>query len=194
MNLRGEHTVPAPRALVWGALNDPAMLQACIPGIESLEQRSDSEFAATVAARIGPVSARFRGTVTLSERDPPNGYRIEGRGEGGAAGFARGGARVRLADADDGATLLTWEADVQVGGKLAQIGSRLVGGAARRLAGEFFGALSDRLAEAAAAPEAPEADVAAGSRPGAFADRWPRACWIAAAVLAAGAATALLFG
>lgn len=153
MKLEGERTIPAPRAQVWAALNDPAALEACIPGIESLEKRSDTEFAATVAARIGPVNARFRGAVTLSELDPPNGYRISGEGTGGAAGFARGAAAVRLADAEGGATRLAWEADAQVGGRLAQIGSRLVGGAARRLAGEFFDALSEHVAAGKAAPE-----------------------------------------
>lgn len=153
MKLEGERAIPAPRARVWAALNDPAALEACIPGVESLEKRSDTEFAATVAARIGPVNARFRGVVKLSDIDPPNGYRISGEGTGGAAGFARGAAAVRLADAEGGATRLVWEADAQVGGRLAQIGSRLVGAAARRLAGEFFDALSEHVAAAEPAPE-----------------------------------------
>ena len=183
MRLEGERTIPAPRAQVWAALNDPAALEACIPGIESLEKRSDTEFAATVAARIGPVSARFRGAVTLSDLDPPNGYRIAGEGTGGAAGFARGAASVRLADAEGGATRLVWEADAQVGGKLAQIGSRLVGGAARRLAGEFFDALSERVA---AEKTAPEDGAPAASPPGRVRRLLPWA-GIAAAVLAAAA-------
>ena len=184
MRLKGERTIPAPRAQVWAALNDPAALEACIPGIESLEKRSDTEFAATVAARIGPVSARFRGAVTLSDLDPPNGYRIAGEGTGGAAGFARGAASVRLADAEGGATRLVWEADAQVGGKLAQIGSRLVGGAARRLAGEFFDALSERVAAEKAAPE----DGAPAAPPPGRIRRLLPWAGAAAAVLAAAAA------
>ena len=183
MRLEGERTIPAPRAQVWAALNDPAALEACIPGIESLEKRSDTEFAATVAARIGPVSARFRGAVTLSDLDPPNGYRIAGEGTGGAAGFARGAASVRLADAEDGATRLVWEADAQVGGKLAQIGSRLVGGAARRLVGEFFDALSEHVAAEKAAPE----DGAPAAPPPGRVRRLLPWAGIAAAVLAAAA-------
>ena len=183
MKLEGERTIPAPRAQVWAALNDPAALEACIPGIESLEKRSDTEFAATVAARIGPVSARFRGAVTLSDLDPPNGYRIAGEGTGGAAGFARGAASVRLADAEGGATRLVWEADAQVGGKLAQIGSRLVGGAARRLAGEFFDALSEHVAAEKAAPE----DGAPAAPPPGRVRRLLPWAGIAAAVLAAAA-------
>ena len=156
MELSGEHLIPAPRARVWEALNDPAALEACIPGVERLEKRSDSEFAATVRAHIGPVNARFQGAVTLSELDPPNGYRISGQGQGGAAGFARGGAEVRLEDAGGGATRLTWRADVRVGGRLAQFGSRLIGRAAKHLAGEFFEALSRRVGDSAAPPaEAP---------------------------------------
>ncbi len=185
MKLEGERTIPAPRAQVWAALNDPAALEACIPGIESLEKRSDTEFAATVAARIGPVSARFRGAVTLSELDPPNGYRISGEGTGGAAGFARGAAAVRLADAEGGATRLAWEADAQVGGRLAQIGSRLVGGAARRLAGEFFDALSEHVAAGKAAPE--DGAPAAAAPEGRIRRLLPWA-GVAAAVLAAAAA------
>ena len=160
MEFGGEHIVPAPRERVWEALNDPGVLEACIPGVRGLEKRSETEFAATVAARIGPVRASFSGKVTLSERDPPNSYRIAGEGTGGVAGFVRGGARVRLEDAPEGATRLVWEADAQVGGKLAQVGSRLVGAAAKRLAGEFFTAFSERVgaaaaAEAAAAEDAP---------------------------------------
>ncbi len=167
MELGGEHLIHASREHVWAALNDPAVLEACIPGVQGLEKRSDTEFAATVAAKIGPVNARFRGAVTLSDLDPPNGYTIAGEGTGGAAGFARGRARVRLADADGGATRLAWEADVHVGGKLAQIGSRLVGGVAKRLAGAFFDALSERIGGSGAASDVPLADAAqaAGETP-----------------------------
>ena len=146
MELTGERRIAAPRETVWRALNDPEVLLAAIPGCQALEKTGDNAFSATVQARVGPVKATFAGSVELSEIKEPEGYRISGEGVGGAAGFARGGARVRLAeDGDDGeATLLSYEVDAQVGGKLAQIGSRLVQGAARKLAGQFF----DRFAEA----------------------------------------------
>ena len=190
MKFGGEHTVPARRERVWEALNDPAVLKACIPGVQDLEKRSGNEFAATVQARIGPVRANFRGSVTLSELDPPNSYRISGEGAGGAAGFVRGGARVRLEDAPDGGTRLIWEAEAQVGGKLAQVGSRLVGGAAKRLANEFFNAFSERVGAAA-----PEASAAAARPAGNAPRRNPYALWglaaVAAAILAAAFALAL---
>ena len=190
MKFGGEHTVPARRERVWEALNDPAVLKACIPGVQDLEKRSGNEFAATVQARIGPVRASFRGSVTLSELDPPNSYRISGEGAGGAAGFVRGGARVRLEDAPDGGTRLIWEAEAQVGGKLAQVGSRLVGGAAKRLANEFFNAFSERVGA-----ETPEASAVV-ARPARNAPRRnPYALWglaaVAAAILAAAFALAL---
>ena len=188
MKFGGEHTVPARRERVWEALNDPAALEACIPGVRELEKRSGNEFAATVQARIGPVRASFRGAVTLSELDPPNSYRISGEGTGGAAGFVRGGARVRLEDAPGGATRLAWEAEAQVGGKLAQVGSRLVGGAAKRLANEFFDALSERVAaEAPATTETPPTADAPRRNPYAL---WGLAA-VATAILAGAFALAL---
>ncbi len=137
MNLSGEHRIEAPRDKVWAALNDPDVLKQAIPGCEQIEKTSDTEFTATVKAKVGPVSARFSGVVRLSDLDPPNGYTISGEGKGGAAGFAKGGAKVRLEE-DGAATVLHYEVDAQVGGKLAQIGSRLIDGTARKLAGEFF--------------------------------------------------------
>jgi carbon monoxide dehydrogenase subunit G len=119
-------------------LNDPAVLQACIPGCESLEKTSDTEMKAKVRLRIGPVSASFTGKVTLSDIDPPNGYRISGEGQGGVAGFAKGGAVVALRD-DGGGTVLDYNVDAQVGGKIAQVGARLIEGTARKLSDEFFG-------------------------------------------------------
>ncbi len=187
MDLRGEHIIEAPRGRVWEALNDPAVLEACIPGLERLEKRSDTEFAATVAARIGPVSARFQGTVHLSDLDPPNGYRIGGEGTGGVAGFAKGSAHVRLADADGGATRLAWEADVQVGGKLAQVGSRLIGGTAKRLADEFFGAFSALVENADGTEPAPAPAEQAKAPPARGRLLW----WAAAAVAVVAAATLL---
>ena len=118
MEIKGEYRIAAPRDKVFAALNDPTVLQSCIPGCESLDKTSDTEMKAKVRIRIGPVSASFSGKVMLSDIDPPNGYRISGEGQGGAAGFAKGGAAVKLAD-DGGATILTYDVDAQVGGKIA---------------------------------------------------------------------------
>ena len=138
MEIKGEYRIPASREKVFAALNDQAVLQACIPGCESLEKTSDTEMKAKVRMRIGPVSASFSGKVTLSDIDPPNGYRISGEGQGGAAGFAKGGAVVTLRE-DAGDTLLNYNVDAQVGGKIAQVGARLIDGTAKKLADEFFG-------------------------------------------------------
>ena len=138
MEIKGEYKIAAPRDKVFAALNDPAILQACIPGCESLEKTSDTEMKAKVRLRIGPVSASFTGKVTLSDIDPPNGYKISGEGQGGVAGFAKGGAVVSLRD-DGGATVLDYNVDAQVGGKIAQVGARLIEGTARKLSDEFFG-------------------------------------------------------
>jgi len=138
MEIKGEYKIAAPRDKVFAALNDPAILQACIPGCESLEKTSDTEMKAKVRLRIGPVSASFTGKVTLSDIDPPNGYKISGEGQGGVAGFAKGGAVVALRD-DGGATVLDYNVDAQVGGKIAQVGARLIEGTARKLSDEFFG-------------------------------------------------------
>lgn len=137
MDFSGEYRIPAPRQKVWEALNDPAILQQAIPGCESLEKTSDTEMKAAVRMRIGPVSAKFGGKVTLSDFDPPSSYRISGEGQGGAAGFAKGGAVVKLAE-DGSDTVLTYAADAQVGGKIAQVGARLIEGTAKKLADEFF--------------------------------------------------------
>lgn len=138
MDMTGEHQIKAPRQAVWVALNDPAVLKASIAGCEELIKTSDTEFQAQVTAKVGPVKAKFSGKVTLSDLDPPNGYTITGEGAGGAAGFAKGGAKVNLEDAPGGGTLLKYQVHAQIGGKLAQIGSRLVDGAARKMADEFF--------------------------------------------------------
>src|SRR5687768_6556593 len=165
MDLTGEYRIPAPRETVWAALNNPEILKACIPGCEELNKTSDTELVAKVVAKIGPVKAAFGGKVTLSDLDPPNGYTITGEGQGGAAGFAKGGAKVRLEQTDGGtATVLRYAADAQIGGKLAQIGSRLVEGTARKLADEFFAAWAAQAA--AAAPAAtPAAELPAASQP-----------------------------
>jgi carbon monoxide dehydrogenase subunit G len=140
MTMNGEVQLQAPREEVWKKLNDPAVLKACIPGCESLEMLSDHEFEAVAVNRIGPVKAKFKGRVTLSDLDPPNGYKISGQGDGGVAGFAKGGATVNLKPADGAAdaTVLSYAVEAQIGGKLAQLGQRLVNGAAKKLADQFF--------------------------------------------------------
>ena len=137
MTMSGEVQLNAPRAEVYKKLNDPEVLKACIPGCEELERTEDNGFRATAKMKVGPVSARFKGKVTLSDLDPPNGYKISGEGEGGVAGFAKGGATVGLAE-KDGGTLLSYNVEAQIGGKLAQLGQRLINGAAKKLADEFF--------------------------------------------------------
>ncbi len=156
MDLTGEYRIAATRDAVWRALNDTDVLRRSIPGCEEIEKLSDTEFTAKVAVKIGPVSARFGGKVTLADLDPPNGYRIAGEGQGGAAGFAKGGATVKLAPDETGqGTILSYAVQASVGGKIAQIGSRLIDGASRKLADEFFGRFTAIVAaEAAAAPGA----------------------------------------
>jgi carbon monoxide dehydrogenase subunit G len=137
MTMTGDAVLPAERQRVWAALNDPAVLKACIPGCQELDKVSDTEFQATVRAAVGPVKATFKGRVQLLDLDPPNGYRIAGEGQGGVAGFAKGGATVRLEDADGG-TRMTYDVEAQIGGKLAQLGGRLINGVAKKYADEFF--------------------------------------------------------
>jgi len=137
LEMSGSYDIPAPREEVWAALNDPQMLKACIPGCEELEKASDTELKALVVAKIGPVKAKFRGTVTLNDLNPPESYRIDGQGDGGIAGFAKGGATVTLTEIDSG-TNLVYQAEAQIGGKLAQLGQRLVAGSAKKIADEFF--------------------------------------------------------
>ncbi|MGL5165151.1 MAG: SRPBCC family protein [Afipia sp.] len=137
MTITGEVQLPASREVVWAKLNDPAVLKSCIPGCEELNVSGENQFEAVAKMKVGPVSARFKGRVTLSDLDPPNGYKISGEGEGGVAGFAKGGATVGLTD-KDGGTLLSYNVDAQIGGKLAQLGQRLINGAAKKLADEFF--------------------------------------------------------
>lgn len=138
MTMAGECHFLAERELVWQKLNDPDVLRICIPGCEELEKASDTVFRAVARLKVGPISARFRGQVLLEDIDAPNGYRILGEGEGGVAGFAKGGALVTLLDKDDCGTILTYSVEIQIGGKLAQIGQRLINSTAQRLADEFF--------------------------------------------------------
>ena len=144
MEMSGEYRIPAPRETVWTALNDAEVLRNTIPGAESVEKIGDDEFEAVARAKVGPVNARFKGKVKLTDIDPPNGYTISGEGNGGAAGFARGSARVQLAD-DNGVTVLTYQVSAQIGGKLAQIGQRFIDSTASKLADEFFGNFSAAL-------------------------------------------------
>lgn len=137
MTMNGEVQLPATREEVWSKLNDPDVLKVCIPGCESLEKLSDTEFRAVAVTKIGPVKARFKGKVTLSDLNPPNGYKISGEGDGGVSGFARGGAVVSLV-ANDSGTLLAYNVEAQIGGKLAQLGQRLVNSAAKKMADGFF--------------------------------------------------------
>ena len=138
MQMKDSQTVPASRDKVWVALNDPAVLKQCIPGCQVLDMTSPTEMTATVVIKVGPVKATFGGKVTLSDLDPPNGYRITGEGSGGVAGFAKGGAAIRLDAVSDSETILYYEVDSQIGGKLAQLGGRLIDSTAKKLAGEFF--------------------------------------------------------
>jgi uncharacterized protein len=150
MDLTGEYRIPAPRDQVWVMLNDPAVLRACIPGCESLEGSPTEGFTARVTTKVGPVKATFTGTVTLSNIKPPEGYRIAGEGKGGVAGFAKGGADVHLAE-DGVGTLLTYNANAQVGGKLAQLGARLIDSTAKKLADQFFACFAAKAGGGASA-------------------------------------------
>lgn len=207
MDMTGEYRIAAPRQKVWEALNDPDILKQCIPGCETIEKHSPTEMSATVRAKVGPVSARFGGKVTLSDLDPPNGYRISGEGTGGPAGFAKGGATVKLVD-DGDATKLSYVVEANVGGKLAQIGSRLIDATARQMAEQFFtkfaatvAASAQQAAPAVAAPGAaaqpaampPAASTAPKPQvpPPAPSGRLPPLVWVV--ILAAAVAVLLYF-
>jgi carbon monoxide dehydrogenase subunit G len=146
MDMTGERRIPASREKVWEALNDPVILKQSIPGCEVLEKTSDTEFKATAAIKIGPIAARFTGKVALTDIDPPNGYTIGGEGQGGVAGFAKGGAVVKLSD-DGSDTLLTYDVKAQVGGKIAQLGARLIDATAKSMAEQFFTRFAAQVAE-----------------------------------------------
>lgn len=183
MEMTNTRIVPAPPAKVWNALNDPATLKACIPGCDSLELVGENEWRAVMAAKVSPVSARFTGTMKMTDSHPPDGYTLQFEGQGGAAGFARGQAVVSLAASGDAQTALTYAVKAQVGGKLAQIGSRLVDGAAAKLAEDFFGRFAQSLQPAGAAERDAAAMLpsAAGEAPSGR--RWIR--YIALAAIAA---------
>ncbi len=143
--IEGEERIAAPIGKVWEALNDPAILKAAIPGCQSLEKTSDNELAATVVLKIGPIKATFNGEVTLKNLKPPHSYTIQGEGKGGIAGFAKGGADVTLTEDGPDATLLKYAAKADVGGKIAQLGSRLITSTSKKLAGEFFSTFGKKV-------------------------------------------------
>jgi carbon monoxide dehydrogenase subunit G len=153
MDMSGDRLIAATKERVWEALNDPEILKACIPGCESIEKTSENEMKAVAAVKLGPISARFSGKVLLSDLDPPNGYKISGEGQGGVAGFAKGGAVVQLTD-EAGGTRLTYQVNAQIGGKMAQLGARLIDSTAKQMAEAFFTKFSS-----AVVPPAPPADA-----------------------------------
>ncbi len=145
MEMKGEQLIPASRQDVWDALNDPEALKACIPGCESIDPAGPNAYQVLMVAKVGPVSAKFKGKLTLSDVKPPESYSIAFEGQGGAAGFAKGGAKVMLSPEDKGQTKLAYDVTANVGGKLAQIGSRLVDAAARKVADDFFARFNARF-------------------------------------------------
>jgi carbon monoxide dehydrogenase subunit G len=193
MQMSGQQRIAADRQSVWRALNDPETLRRSIPGCQSLEREADDRLRAVVEVKIGPISARFAGAVTLSDIDPPNGYTIAGEGQGGTVGFAKGGAKVRLADSGDGGTLLSYEVEAQVGGRLAQLGGPLIDATAKQLAGRFFQQFGEAVATpaaetpapAAAAPAAPAIAAPAVSPKGDGGVRGAPGAWLAALLAAA---------
>ena len=158
MDMTGERRIAAPRQVVWDALNDTTTLKASIPGCDSLEKTGENQMKAAASIRLGPISAKFTGAVTLSDIDAPNSYTISGEGQGGVAGFAKGGAKVFLSD-DAGATLLRYEVNAQVGGKLAQLGARLIDATAKQMAEQFFTKFSSEVQKLV--PVAPEPEPVA---------------------------------
>ena len=170
MEFKGSYIISAPAQRVWDAINDPAVLKICIPGCEQIEKTSPTDFVATAKLKIGPVSATFKGKVTLSDLDPPHHCRLAGEGTGGVAGFAKGGADVTLSPQGE-STVLTYTATASVGGKLAQIGQRLIDGAAKQIADDFFKRFAAALApeplpDPVLAPDPTTAEVYAAASPG----------------------------
>jgi hypothetical protein len=154
MEMKGEQLVPAPQQKVWEALNDPEALKACIPGCETIDRSAENQYIVTMVSRIGPVSAKFKGKLTLSDVRPPDSYSLSFEGQGGAAGFAKGGASVRLSP-ESASTRLSYDVKANVGGKLAQIGSRLIDAAAKKVADDFFRNFNERLSASSHAEDSP---------------------------------------
>jgi len=161
MEMTGEQRIAAPREAVWAALNDPDVLKACIPGCESIDKQSDTDYKIVMLAAVGPVKARFTGKLAIEDSDPPQGYALVFEGSGGAAGFGKGRAAVALSGDEPDATLLSYTASAQVSGKLAQVGSRLIDGVARKMAGDFFGRFNARFAQ-----DGGQGDVEPGAQAG----------------------------
>jgi uncharacterized protein len=180
MEMSGSQLVPASQQKTWEALNDPQILKECITGCEGIEKVSENEYQVTLTAKVGPVSAKFKGRMVLADLNPPTSYSISFEGQGGAAGFAKGSAKVSLAPEDSG-TRLSYTVSAQVGGKLAQIGSRLIDGAAKKMADDFFAAFVARLTPAEAASN-PAAQAATAPASTASARVW---LWLAAGIVAA---------
>ena len=157
MELTGSREIAAPRAEVWAALLDPEVLKACVPGCQEMSGSPEEGFEATVTQKVGPVRATFKGAVTLEDMVEPESLTLTGEGKGGAAGFAKGGARVRLSDTEDGGTLLDYDVEAKVGGKLAQLGSRIIDGFAKKMADQFFTSFKDAV-EGPAEGAQPEAE------------------------------------
>ncbi|QXX76239.1 carbon monoxide dehydrogenase subunit G [Methylovirgula sp. HY1] len=185
MDMSDQQRIEAPREIVWAALNDPEILKLCIPGCESIIKTSDTDMEAAATLKVGPIKASFKGKVLLSEIDPPNGYRISGEGTGGMAGHAKGSAKVTL-EADGEATILHYEVKAEVGGKLAQLGARLIDGTAKKLAGEFF----DKFGKAVVA----ESEAPPAQEPAAEAEAKPKKNWLGGLFNKSGAALVLAIG
>ena len=176
MEMSGEQHIPLPQQRVWEALNDPEILKACIPGCESIDRVSENEYKVAMTASVGPVKAKFNGKLLLSDMNPPNSYSLAFEGSGGAAGFGKGSAQVSLAP-ESGGTLLTYKAQASVGGKLAQIGSRLIDGVAKKMSDDFFIRFNKTVApaaESAIPASAAAADPAAPATPAKF----PLPVWV----------------
>jgi len=175
MEMTGEQLIPVPQAEVWRGLNDPEVLKACIAGCETIEKVSDNEYRVVMVASVGPVKAKFNGKLTLADLNPPNSYSLSFEGSGGAAGFGKGGAQVSLKPEGAG-TRLTYTAKASVGGKLAQVGSRLIDGVARKMADDFFTAFNEKLA-----PTVKPAEAGAAAKGKRIHPAW----WVAGILLAA---------
>lgn len=180
MEISGEQRIPLAQQQVWEALNNPDILKACIAGCESIERVSENEYKVVMVATVGPVKAKFTGKLLLSDLNPPHSYSLAFEGSGGAAGFGKGGAQVKLAPAADG-TLLTYKASASVGGKLAQIGSRLIDGVARKMADDFFARFNSTVAPA---KDSASGKTGAAAAPSAHRAGVPGWLWVAGAILA----------
>jgi uncharacterized protein len=175
MEMTGEQLIPVPQEKVWQGLNDPEVLKACIAGCESIDRVSDNEYKLVIVAAVGPVRAKFTGKLMLADLNPPNSYSLSFEGSGGAAGFGKGGAQVSL-KTEGSSTRLSYSAKASVGGKLAQVGSRLIDGVAKKMADDFFTAFNEKLA--GASPRADDVTVPVGAK-----NKIHPAWWVAGAVL-----------